>query len=381
MSEPRDYYEILGVARDASEAEIKKAYRKLALKHHPDRNPDDPEAESRFKEASEAYSVLSDSQKRQMFDRFGHQGLRGAGVNPGFQNADEIFSHFGDLFGELFGFGGGGRRGGGGGGRGRRVRRGADLHYRLQLDFLEAVHGLQKEIEVPRNASCDTCEGSGAKPGTSPTRCDMCGGAGEVTQAQMFIRIRTTCPKCRGAGEMITEPCGTCSGSGRTRASSKLNVNIPGGVATGLQLRLTGQGDYGDPGAPPGDLYVEVEVREHEFFRREGDDVLCTIPVSYPKACLGGEITVPTVDDVENGDLLEIPKGTPSGRVFTLRSRGAPRLGRRGGRGDQHVQVVVRVPEKMGPAEEELVRQLAELQEEQVDEKGFFKDFWSRITS
>lgn len=379
MSQPRDYYEVLGVSKEASEAEIKKAYRKLALKFHPDRNPDNPEAESKFKEASEAYSVLSDAQQRQMYDRFGHAGLKGAGMNPGFQNAEEIFSQFGDLFGELFGFGGGGGRRRGPGGR--RVRRGADLHYRLRLEFLEAIHGVQKEIEVPRQAPCETCDGSGAEPGSSPSSCDLCGGAGEVVQAQMFIRIRTTCPKCGGRGEMITDPCKACDGAGRTRKVSKLNVNIPAGVSSGLQLRLSGQGDHGDPGAPGGDLYVEIEVGEHEFFRRDGDDVLCTVPIGYPKACLGGDIQVPTVDDLEEGETLDIPKGTPSGKVFTLKGLGAPRLGRRGGRGDQHVQVVVSVPKKMGAREEELIRKLAELQDEQVDEKNIFQDFWDRLKS
>ena len=377
MSQPRDYYEVLGVARDASEQEIKKAYRKLALQHHPDRNPDDPKAEALFKEASEAYSVVSDPQKRATYDRFGHAGLRGSGQDPGFANADEIFQHFSDMFGDLFGFGGGG----GGRGRqrgGRAIRRGADLRYVLRIDFLEAVHGVTREIEVPRHAPCETCGGNGAAVGSQPETCSTCGGQGEVIQAQMFLRIRTTCPRCGGRGTMVTKPCTSCEGSGRTRTSTKLSVNVPAGVHSGLQLRLTGQGDHGDPGAPPGDLYVELEVEAHEFFRRDGDDVYCTVPVSYPQACLGARLKVPTVDGETE---LDIPKATPSGKVFTLRSQGAPRLGPRRGRGDQHVQVVVAVPTKMTAREEELVRELAGQQNQSVVEKGFLKEFWDRLTS
>ncbi len=375
MDTPRDYYEILCVAKDADGSVIKKAYRKLALKYHPDRNPDDPEAEAKFKEASEAYSVLSDEQKRATYDRFGHAGLRGSGQQPGFQNADEIFSHFSDLFGDLFGFGGGrgGRRGGGG----QRLRAGSDLQFRLEIDFLEAVHGVQKEIEVPRAVLCDTCDGSGAKPGSKPQTCSTCGGMGEVIQSQMFLRIRTACPTCRGQGTTISDPCGECSGSGRTRVAQKLSVSVPAGVSSGLQLRLSGKGDEGDRGAPAGDLYVLLDVKEHDFFRRQDDDIVCTVPVSYPQACLGANITVPTVDGEEE---LEIPRGTRSGKVFTMRGKGAPRLGGRRGRGDHHVQVVVDVPEKLSPEEEELIRKLADLQNARVGQKGFLREFWDRIT-
>jgi molecular chaperone DnaJ len=373
MDQPRDYYEVLGVARDADDSTIKKAYRKLALKYHPDRNPDDPAAEASFKEASEAYSVLSDAQKRQTYDRFGHAGLRGGGPGggQGFQSAEEIFSQFSDIFGDFFG-GGGGRRGG------QRVRRGADLQYELKLGFLEAVHGVVKEIDYPIHNPCDTCDGSGAHPDHPPTTCEMCHGAGEVVQAQMFLRIRTTCPRCRGAGKTITKPCDTCSGRGRVRSSQKLSVTVPPGVNSGLQLRLSGKGDVGDRGAPRGDLYVALNVEEHEFFRRNGDDIECVLPVTYPQACLGAEITVPTVDDEHT---FTIPAGTPSGKTFTLRGLGAPKLGGRRGRGDQIVQVVVQVPKTMAPEEEELVRKLAEVSGGKVAEKGFLKDFWDRITS
>ncbi len=376
MDQPRDYYEVLGVARDADDSTIKKAYRKLALKFHPDRNPDNPEAETKFKEASEAYSVLSDAQKRQTYDRFGHQGLRGGGPGggAGFQSAEEIFSQFSDIFGDFFGGGGGGGRRGGG----RRVRRGADLQYGLDLEFLEAVHGVVKEIEYPVHNPCETCEGSGADPAHPPITCEMCHGAGEVVQAQMFLRIRTTCPRCRGAGKTITHPCGTCSGRGRVRTTEKLSVTVPPGVNSGLQLRLSNKGDVGDKGAPRGDLYVSLEVGEHEFFRRNGDDIECVVPITYPQACLGAEITVPTVDDDHT---FTIPAGTPSGKTFTLRGLGAPRLGGRRGRGDQVVQVVVKVPTTMGTEEEELVRKLADISGGKVAEKGFLKDFWDRITS
>lgn len=375
MSEPRDYYEVLGVARDADEATMKKAYRKLAMKYHPDRNPDNPTAEAKFKEASEAYSVLSDAEKRQTYDRFGHQGLKGMGGGQGFHSAEEIFSQFGDLFGDFFGgFGGGGRSRGPGG---KRLRRGSDLQFGLKLEFLDAVHGCQKEIEVPRQGRCDTCEGSGAARGTRPETCGTCNGQGEVIQQQLFIRMRVPCPACGGRGQMIRNPCRPCNGSGRTRQTNKLTVNVPPGVKTGLQLRLSGKGDEGDVGAPAGDLFVVIEVEPHEFFRRDGDDVLCQVPISYAQACLGTKLKVPTV---ENEHDVEIPGGTPSGKIFTLRGQGAPRLGGRRGRGDQHVQVVVKVPEKMSSEEEELVRKLAELQNERVVEKGFLKSFWDSIT-
>jgi molecular chaperone DnaJ len=375
MSQPRDYYEVLGVGRDADDAAIKKAYRKLAMKHHPDRNPDNPEAEASFKEASEAYSVLSDGEKRQTYDRFGHQGLKGMGGAPGFHSAEEIFSQFGDLFGDFFGFGGGARTRGAGG---RRVRRGSDLQFGLKLDFLDAVHGCQKDIEVPRQGRCDTCSGSGASAGTRPETCGTCNGQGEVIQAQLFIRMRSPCPACSGRGAVVRSPCRSCSGSGRTRQVNKLAVNVPPGVKTGLQLRLSGKGDEGDPGAPGGDLFVVIEVEPHEFFRRDGDDVLCQIPISYAQACLGTELKIPTV---EGNEEVDIPGGTPSGKIFTLRGKGAPRLGGRRGRGDQHVQVVVQVPTKLTTDEEDLIRSLAEIQNERVVDKGFLKDFWDRLTS
>lgn len=374
MSQPRDYYEILGVSKTATDAEIKKAYRKLAMKYHPDRNPDDAEAEARFKEASEAYSVLSDADQRGTYDRFGHSGLRSAGQDPGFGSTDEIFSHFSDLFGDIFRFGGGGRGGGRGG---RRVRRGSDLEYTMQVDFLEGVHGCQREIEVPRQDRCERCDGSAVEPGSQPETCGSCGGVGEVVQAQMFLRIRTVCPACGGAGQVITDPCVDCTGSGRVRVTDKMTVTVPAGVDTGLQLRLVGKGNAGDPGAPPGDLYVSLRVRSHEFFRRDGPHVLCTLPCSYAQVCLGAELMVPTVD---GETMLQIPAGTSSGKVFTLPRLGAPRLDGRG-RGDQVVQVVVSVPTELSEREEVLLRELAELQDDHVVDKGFLREFWDRLTS
>jgi molecular chaperone DnaJ len=374
LSQPRDYYEILGVSKTATDAEIKKAYRKLAMKYHPDRNPDDAEAEARFKEASEAYSVLSDADQRGTYDRFGHSGLRSAGQDPGFGSTDEIFSHFSDLFGDIFRFGGGGRGGGRGG---RRVRRGSDLEYTMQVDFLEGVHGCQREIEVPRQDRCERCDGSAVEPGSQPETCGSCGGVGEVVQAQMFLRIRTVCPACGGAGQVITDPCVDCTGSGRVRVTDKMTVTVPAGVDTGLQLRLVGKGNAGDPGAPPGDLYVSLRVRSHEFFRRDGPHVLCTLPCSYAQVCLGAELMVPTVD---GETMLQIPAGTSSGKVFTLPRLGAPRLDGRG-RGDQVVQVVVSVPTELSEREEVLLRELAELQDDHVVDKGFLREFWDRLTS
>jgi molecular chaperone DnaJ len=364
----RDYYEVLGVARDADEKTLKKAFRKLAMQYHPDRNPDNPEAEAKFKECGEAYEVLSDAEKRAVYDRYGHEGLKGQGYNPGFQDMGDIFSHFGDIFGDLFG-GGGGRRGGGRGG----PRRGPDIEYRLVLDFMEAIEGIEREIEVPKHEHCTPCEGSGAKPGTQRTACQTCGGRGEVIQQQMFLRIRTTCPHCRGAGQVITDPCDSCSGSGKVKTSERWTVRVPPGVDTGMQIRDRGKGEVGEKGAPPGDLYVTIQVKKHEFFKRDGLDIYCQIPVSYPQACLGAELEVPTV---EGQAPLKLPRGTPSGKVFTLHGKGVSGVNNRG-KGDQHVQVVVQVPTKLTPEEEELLRKLAVLQEEQVSDNQ--RPFWERI--
>ena len=371
MSTPRDYYEVLGVDRSASDSEIKKAYRKLAMKNHPDRNPDDPEAEARFKEASEAYSVLSDAEKRQTYDRFGHSGLHGAGMNPGFNNSEEIFSHFSDLFGDLFGFGGGGRGGGG-----RRARRGGDLTVRVDVDFLDAVHGCEQEINVGRDAPCEPCDGSGIEPGYSAEQCETCGGVGEVIQAQMFLRIRTVCPACQGRGQVVRHPCDGCNGRGTQKVTDKLKVTVPAGIESGQVLRLSGKGNSGSQGATPGDLYVEVAAKPHEFFERRGADIFCEVPVSYAQACLGAEIVVPTVHGESE---LTIPRGTPSGKVFQINDEGAPKLSGRG-HGHQFVQMVVAVPTSLSTAEEDLLRKLAGVQDANVAERGFLREFWGRLT-
>jgi molecular chaperone DnaJ len=363
---PRDYYEVLEIGRDADSAAIKKAYRKVALRDHPDRNPDDPEAEERFKEASEAYEVLSNDEKRQIYDRFGHEGLKGRGFEPHFTDSSDIFSAFADIFGfgDMFGGRGGGRR--------RGPRRGADLEYPLRIDFLEAAHGTKKEIEVSRHAHCGTCEGSGLKAGASRNTCQTCGGAGQVIQQQGFLQIRISCPTCSGVGNTVApgDRCETCRGTGRQRASETLQVTIPAGVDTGMQLRLVGKGEVGDPGAPAGNLFVTIQVTPHEVFKRDGPHTYVSLPVPYPVMVLGGEITVPTIDGEET---LNVPKGTSSGKVFTLNRRGVPRVNGRGPRGDHHVQVVVDVPTSVTEEESELLRQLAELHDTQIQEKGFWK--------
>ena len=375
----RDYYEVLGVQKDADEKVLKKAFRKLAMQYHPDRNPGDSEAEAKFKEASEAYDVLNDPQKRAAYDRFGHEGMRNAGFNPGFGGAEDIFSHFSDIFSDLFGGGGGGGFGGGPRGRGgQRIRRGADLEYVLRLDFMDAIAGSEQEIEFPRHVTCQPCTGSGAKAGTGKKTCGTCRGTGQVVQQQLFIHIRTACPSCMGQGQVIEEPCGTCDGQGRNRESQKLSVTIPAGVDSGMQLRLGGKGDDGDPGAPSGDLYVTLRVREHEFFKRDGYDVYCTVPMSYAQACLGADIEIPTVYGTE---FLSVPRGTPSGKVFTLRGEGIKHVNSSHRQGDQKVQVVVEVPKDLTKEEEELLRRLAELQEAKVSDKSWFRDLVGRFSS
>ncbi|MBI3092337.1 MAG: molecular chaperone DnaJ [Candidatus Tectomicrobia bacterium] len=363
----RDYYEVLGVSRSANTEEIKKAYRKLALKHHPDRNPGNQDAEEKFKEAAEAYEVLRDAEKRQLYDRFGHEGLKGSGF-AGFHDFDDIVTSFGDIFGDLFGFGRRGRR--------SSARQGADLRYDLEIDFMEGVRGAEREIEIEKYTRCHACEGTGARPGTSPITCPTCAGRGQVSRTQGFFELRTTCPACRGQGTIIREPCDDCHGGGRVRSKKRLSLKIPAGVDTGARLRLTGEGEEGMDGGPPGDLYIDLYVREHEFFKREGAHLICTIPISFSLAALGGKLEVPTL---EGSEAIEIPRGTQSGAVFRLPGRGIPSL-RGYGAGDQILQITVRTPTKLSKRQEELLRELAEIEGESEDlqqdgKPGFLRQF------
>jgi molecular chaperone DnaJ len=331
----RDYYEVLGLSREAPDVDIKKAYRRLAMKHHPDRNPDDPKAELAFKEAKEAYEVLSDAQKRGVYDRHGHAGLEAAGGGgrggPGMNPGDAFGDIFGDVFGDIFG---GGRRGR------STVFRGADLRYELALTLEQAVFGDTINLTLPTQVNCETCKGSGAKPGTKPVTCKTCEGAGQVRMAQGFFSVQQTCPTCRGAGQQIDQPCGGCQGRGRVQKNKTLAVKVPAGVDTGDRIRLTGEGEPGQNGGPPGDLYVEIRTQPHELFERDGADLSCGIPVNFVLAALGGVVQVPTLD----GEVaLKIPAETQSGRVFRLRGKGV-RPVRGNGPGDLYCRVEVETP-------------------------------------
>ncbi len=343
----RDYYKVLDVARDASEADIKKAYRRLAMKLHPDRNPDNKAAEEQFKEAKEAYEVLSEPDKRAAYDQFGHAGVdaqRGAGGQGG--NPGDAFGDiFGDVFGDIFG---GGRRGGR-----AQVFRGADLRYDLELDLSEAVFGTAVEIDIPKLGECETCKGSGAAKGHSPVQCETCNGAGQVRVSQGFFQLQQTCPRCRGSGKTVKNPCDSCLGQGRVRRSKKLSVKIPPGVDNGDRIRLGGEGEAGRNGGPAGDLYVEVRVKDHAIFEREGENLSCEVPVSFATATLGGTVIVPTLDGQVS---LKIPAETQSGKVFRLRDKGVKPV--RGGlRGDLFCRVMVETPVKLSAAQRELLEQ------------------------
>ena len=343
----RDYYEVLGVSREADHDEVKKAYRRLAMKDHPDRNPDDPQAEERFKEATEAYGVLTDAAKRQAYDQFGHAGVDG-GV--GGMGGDFSGGNFSDIFSDVFGdiFGGGGR-----GGR-SSVQRGADLRYGLELTLEQAVAGDNVEIDVPVLAVCEDCDGSGAKPGTSATTCPDCGGAGQIRVAQGFFSLQQTCPRCRGAGQVISDPCTRCGGTGRKEKRKKLSVRIPGGVDNGDRIRLSGEGEAGFNGGPAGDLYVQVEVREHAIFSRDGRNLYCEMPLSFVDAALGGEMEVPTLDGRVK---LKVPPETQTGKVFRLRGKGVTPV-RGGGVGDLLCKINVETPVKLNDRQKELLREL-----------------------
>jgi len=329
----RDYYDVLGISKSASADEIKKAYRRLAMKFHPDRNSDDSDAEGKFKEAKEAYEVLSDSDKRSAYDQFGHDAARGTGGmgGQGGFSSEGFGDIFGDVFGDIFG---GGRR------SGPQVFRGADLGYELRLDLEKAVSGDTVKIDVPSQVTCETCDGSGAKKGTQPLSCTTCGGAGQVRMQQGFFSIQQTCPACKGAGTMISDPCSSCHGRGRVRKTRTLSVKVPAGVDDGDRIRLSGEGEAGRNGGPPGDLYVEVRVNPHKLFNRDGADLSCEVPISFATATLGGEVELPTLDGNVS---LKIPGGTQSGKVFRLRGKGVT-IVRDPRKGDLFAQVEVETP-------------------------------------
>jgi len=360
----RDYYEVLGVSTNAADAEIKKAYRQLALKYHPDRNPGDAEAEEKFKEAAEAYEVLRDPEKRSLYDRFGHEGLRGAGFT-GVSGFEDIFSSFGSMFEDFVGFGGRTRS--------RTAPQvGADVRYDLKISFLEAAFGVEKDIEVDKTELCADCNGRGAKEGTAPDTCPTCRGRGQVMHSQGFFSISTTCPQCHGAGTVIKDPCKTCRGTGKVKNTKTVSVKIPPGVDNGTRLRLSGEGEAGVRGGPPGDLYVVLFVEDHDFFKRRGEDIICEIPVSFPQVALGAKIDVPTL---EGTSTIEIPRGTQTGEIFRLKGQGIPRL-KSLGRGDQYVQVTVQTPTNLTKRQEELLVEFAADSGDKVEAGK--KKFWKR---
>jgi molecular chaperone DnaJ len=354
----RDYYEVLGIGRDATDQQIKSAYRKLALKFHPDRNPGDHTAEERFKEAAEAYAVLADSQKRELYNRFGHAGVSGAGAGgfdpTVFAGFEDIFGSLGDLFGFGDMFGGRRRRGG--------PQRGADLRYDLEISFEESFEGAETSIQIPREETCETCKGSGAAPGSSPEVCGHCRGSGQLRFQQGFLTVARPCTNCRGTGKVISKPCQACRGAGRVGRDRKITVKIPPGIATGQRLRLYGEGEHGSAGGPAGDLYVVVHVQEHPFFHREGDDLYCELPVTFPTLALGGDVRVPTMKAEEE---LKIPAGTQPGARFKLRGKGMPNVSGRG-HGDLYVIARAVVPKKLTREQKHLLEELAKSMPQEI---------------
>lgn len=360
----KDYYELLGVDRSASDDDIKKAYRKLALKHHPDRNPGDKAAGERFKEISEAYDVLSDAEKRRAYDQYGHDGLRGY-ASPDFTSMEDIVSRFSDvfgdesLFGDFFGIGSRGRRG---------PRKGQSLRVELQVTLEEAARGVEKTIEMARHETCGTCKGSGATPGSSAERCGTCGGAGEVMQSAGFFSIRRTCPACGGRGSVIKNPCRDCRGAGLKRAKHEIKIRVPAGIEHETRMRLAGEGEHSRENGTPGDLYCDVYIAPHEFFQREGRDLYCTVPVTFATAALGGEVEVPTLDGPGK---LKVPKGTQVNQLLRMRGQGMPSLNS-SSRGDLLARVVVDVPKNASKKMEELLRDYEKLEREQRGQKSIF---------
>ncbi|MDO8408810.1 MAG: molecular chaperone DnaJ [Phenylobacterium sp.] len=382
----RDYYEILGVSRGSDDAALKAAYRKLAMEHHPDRNGGCEDSATRFKEINEAYSILSDAQKRAAYDRFGHAGVNGGGGGgpggAGFTDVHDIFNEvFGDVFGDMFAQGGRGRRSG--------PARGQDLRYDLEISLEQAFAGAEVEIVVPAAVTCETCDGTGAKPGTSPTVCGGCGGAGRVRASQGFFSVERTCPRCGGTGRLIQDPCATCHGHGQIRKDRTLQVRIPAGVDDGARIRLAGEGDSGARGGPRGDLYIFLSVTPHELFERDGLDLLCTVPVPMAVAVLGGEIEAPCLMGGENCDgnckiPVDVPEGVQTGKTLRLKGRGMPSLRSRE-RGDLVVEIFVETPTRLSPRQKELMAEFAELSGDQTNPKsssfvGKAKRFWEEMT-
>jgi molecular chaperone DnaJ len=360
----RDYYEVLSVERTASGDEIKRSYRKLAMQYHPDRNPGDAEAEAKFKEAAEAYDVLSDASKKERYDRYGHAGLSdmGGGGGPGFGNINDIFEIFGDLFGGM----------GGGGGRGRRQQQahGQDLQIDVELDLTEAFKGVSKTLEFNRAEVCNECNGSRMKKGSRAAKCNRCNGRGAVISRQGFFQIQVACPSCGGQGEVVTDPCGKCEGQGQVLAKRKLDVTIPAGVDNGSRIRLAGEGEVTEQNGPRGDLYCRVRVKPHPVFQRDGVDLLCEVPITFSQAALGGELEVPTLT---GAGTVHLSRGTSHGDIFRLRGKGMPDVRGRG-QGDLLIRTLIEIPKKLSKRQEELLRELAELDQKHVsaERKGFF---------
>ncbi|MGD2007955.1 MAG: molecular chaperone DnaJ [Cellvibrionales bacterium] len=340
----RDYYEVLGVDRSAADQEIKKAYRRIAMKYHPDRNPDDEDADAKFKEATEAYDVLMNAEKRSAYDQFGHAGVDQTMGGGGFQGGASFSDIFGDVFGDIFGGGGGGRQG---------PQRGSDLRYTMEVSLEEAVRGATREIKVPTLQHCDTCDGSGAKPGTNPVTCGSCGGSGQVRMQQGFFQVQQTCPKCRGRGKTISDPCIDCRGQGLLEKTKTLSVKVPPGVDTGDRIRLSGEGEAGPSGGPNGDLFVQIAVRQHNLFERDGRHLYCEVPINFVDAALGGELEVPTLDGKVK---LKIPSETQTGKMFRLRGKGVQPV-RGGPVGDLMCRAVVETPVNLSAQQRQLLEE------------------------
>jgi molecular chaperone DnaJ len=356
----RDYYQVLNVSKQASESELKKAYRQLAMKHHPDKNPGDHTAEEKFKEAAEAYEILKDPEKRQIYNQYGHEGLKGRGFN-GFSGFDDISSSFGDIFQDFFG-----------GGGERREQTGADLRLDITISFTEAAFGTEKKVDITKQGNCNSCRGSGAKTGTSPKTCSTCRGTGQVVRTQGFFNMASPCPTCQGQGQVIEHPCSTCYGEGRVPEKKSINATIPAGVNDGSKLRLRGEGEAGPPGLQPGDLYIFIRVAPDEIFQRQEYDVYCRLNLTFSQAALGAEIEVPLLNDETK--VIKIKAGTQSGEMMRITGAGIPHV-RGNGRGDQNIQMMVETPKKLNKKQKEIFQELAEIEGNPIKEtlKGFFQ--------